>query len=73
MEDLDIEPESETECRSGSLGGTREVNTEEGLTDAPMMTFGNQTGDSSCPLWLRKVCYRAALIGIPIMFFLLVL
>ncbi|MED6238961.1 hypothetical protein ATANTOWER_032886, partial [Ataeniobius toweri] len=65
MEDLDMDPGSETECRNGSLGGTREVNTEEDLTEAPMMTFGNQTGDSSCPLWLRKELEDAEFIPMP--------
>uniref|UniRef100_A0A3Q2TI15 non-specific serine/threonine protein kinase n=1 Tax=Fundulus heteroclitus TaxID=8078 RepID=A0A3Q2TI15_FUNHE len=65
LEDLDIEPGSDTECRSGGLGGTREVNTEGGLMDGPMMTFGNQTGDSSCPLWLRKELEDAEFIPMP--------
>lgn len=50
--DMDIEPGSETECRDRGLGGTLEDNTEECL-----MSMANQTGDSSCPLWLRKVSY----------------
>lgn len=53
--ELNIEPGSETDSRNGSLGGTREVNTEEGVIGTSMMSFGNQTGDSSCPLWLKKV------------------
>lgn len=56
--DLDIEAGSETECRDRGLGGTLEVNTEDGLLGTPMMSMANQTGDSSCPLWLRKVCYH---------------
>lgn len=55
--DLDIEPGSETECRDRGLGGTLEDNTEECFMETPMMSAANQTGDSSCPLWLRKVCY----------------
>lgn len=65
LEDLDVEPGLETECRDGSLGGTREVNTEGDLMEAPMMTFGNQTGDSSCPLWLRKELEDAEFIPMP--------
>lgn len=56
--DLDLEPGSETGCRDRGLGGTLEDNTEECLMETPMMSATNQTGDSSCPLWLRKVCYR---------------
>lgn len=54
--DLDIEPGSETECRDRGLGGTLEDNTEGCLMETPMMSLASQTGDSSCPLWLRKVC-----------------
>lgn len=53
--DLDVEPGSETECPDRGLGGTMEVNTD-CLMETPMMSMTNQTGDSSCPLWLRKVC-----------------
>lgn len=56
--DLDIEPGSETECRDRGLGGTLEDNTEECFMETPMMSAASQTGDSSCPLWLRKVCYH---------------
>lgn len=56
--DMDIEPGSETECRDRGLGGTLEDNTEECLMETPMMSLASQTGDSSCPLWLRKVCYH---------------
>lgn len=55
--DLDIELGAETECRDRGLGGTMEVNTEDCFLETPMMSMANQTGDSSCPLWLRKVCY----------------
>ena len=55
--DLDIEPGSETECRDRGLGGTLEDNTEECFLETPMVSAANQTGDSSCPLWLMKVCY----------------
>lgn len=54
ISDLDIEPDSETECRDRGLGGTMEDNTEECFLETPMMSAANQTGDSSCPLWLRK-------------------
>lgn len=53
--EMNIEPGSETECRDRGLGGTLEANTEDCITDTPMMSMANQTGDSSCPLWLRKV------------------
>ncbi|XP_017274200.1 serine/threonine-protein kinase Nek9 [Kryptolebias marmoratus] len=63
--ELDIEPGLETDCRDGSLGGTREINTEEGVMDTSMMSFGNQTGDSSCPLWLKKELEDAEFIPMP--------
>lgn len=53
--ELDIEAGSETECRDRGLGGTLEDNREECFLETPMMSAANQTGDSSCPLWLRKV------------------
>uniref|UniRef100_A0A671U5P2 non-specific serine/threonine protein kinase n=1 Tax=Sparus aurata TaxID=8175 RepID=A0A671U5P2_SPAAU len=39
------------------LGGTMEDNSEECFLETPMMSATNHTGDSSCPFWLRKVCY----------------
>lgn len=56
---MDIEPASETECRDRGLGGTLEDNREECFLETPMMSAANQTGDSSCPLWLRKVWRRS--------------
>lgn len=50
-----MEPGSETECRDRGLGGTMEDNTEGCFLETPMMSAASQTGDSSCPLWLRKV------------------
>lgn len=61
--DLDIEPGTETECRDRGLGGTMEDNREECFLETPMMSAANQTGDSSCPLWLRKVCYHECTVG----------
>ncbi|CAG10614.1 unnamed protein product [Tetraodon nigroviridis] len=52
--EMDIEPASETECRDRGLGGTLEDNREECFLETPMMSAANQTGDSSCPLWLKK-------------------
>lgn len=54
--DLEMEPGSETELRDRGLGGTVEADTEERHMETPMMSLENQTGDSSCPFWLRKVC-----------------
>uniref|UniRef100_A0A1A8LLC1 non-specific serine/threonine protein kinase n=2 Tax=Nothobranchius pienaari TaxID=704102 RepID=A0A1A8LLC1_9TELE len=65
MVDLEIEPGLETGSHDSSLGGTREVNTEEGLMNSEMMSFGNQTGDSSCPLWLKKELEDAEYIPMP--------
>nr|XP_019940598.1 PREDICTED: serine/threonine-protein kinase Nek9 [Paralichthys olivaceus] len=62
--DLDIEP-GETECRDRGLGGTREANTEGCLFETPIMSMTSQTGDSSCPLWLRKELEDAEVIPIP--------
>lgn len=56
--DMDIGPGSETECRDRGLGGTLEVNTEDCFMETPMMSMANQTGDSSCPFWLRKVSLK---------------
>ncbi|KAG7237236.1 hypothetical protein INR49_032569 [Caranx melampygus] len=63
--DLDMEPGAATECRDRGLGGTREVNTEECFMETPMMSMANQTGDSSCPLWLRKELEDAEFIPMP--------
>uniref|UniRef100_A0A3Q3VZ91 non-specific serine/threonine protein kinase n=1 Tax=Mola mola TaxID=94237 RepID=A0A3Q3VZ91_MOLML len=63
--DLDIEPGSETECRDRGLGGTLEDNTEECFLETPMVTAANQTGDSSCPLWLMKELEDAEFIPMP--------
>lgn len=59
--DLDVERGSETACRDRGLGGTLEADTEGRPMETPIMSMANQTGDSSCPLWLRKVCKRVAL------------
>uniref|UniRef100_A0A8C7D706 non-specific serine/threonine protein kinase n=1 Tax=Oncorhynchus kisutch TaxID=8019 RepID=A0A8C7D706_ONCKI len=50
------EPGSETGLREGGLGGTKEADTDERRIETSMMSITNQTGDSSCPFWLRKVC-----------------
>ncbi|XP_061599731.1 serine/threonine-protein kinase Nek9 [Cololabis saira] len=63
--DLDIEPGAETECRDRSLGGTWEANTEDCFMETPMMPMANKTGDSSCPLWLRKELEDAEYIPMP--------
>lgn len=59
--EMDIEAGSETECRDRGLGKTLEDNREECFLETPMMSAANQTGDSSCPLWLRQVfCHDTA-------------
>ncbi|XP_026211303.1 serine/threonine-protein kinase Nek9 [Anabas testudineus] len=63
--DMDIGPGSETECRDRGLGGTLEVNTEDCFMETPMMSMANQTGDSSCPFWLRKELEDAEFIPMP--------
>lgn len=63
--DLDIEAASETECRDRGLGGTVEIDTDESLLETPMMSRTNMTGDSSCPLWLRKELEDAEFIPMP--------
>ncbi|KAM3870835.1 serine/threonine-protein kinase Nek9 [Diretmus argenteus] len=63
--DLEMDPGSETECRDRGLGGTVEANTEERLMETPMMSMENQTGDSSCPLWLRMELQDAEFIPMP--------
>ncbi|XP_076017833.1 serine/threonine-protein kinase Nek9 [Genypterus blacodes] len=62
--DLDIEPGTETACRDRGLGRTVEADTDERHMDTSMMSM-NQTGDSSCPLWLRKELENAEFIPIP--------
>ncbi|XP_010767493.1 serine/threonine-protein kinase Nek9 isoform X2 [Notothenia coriiceps] len=64
--DLDIEPGSETECRDRGLGGTREDKTEECFMETSKMSLASQSGDSSCPLWLRKELENAEFIPIPL-------
>ncbi|XP_037551032.1 serine/threonine-protein kinase Nek9 [Nematolebias whitei] len=63
--ELNLEPGLETDSRNGNLGGTREINTEEGVVETSMMSFGNQTGNSSCPLWLKKELEDAEFIPMP--------
>uniref|UniRef100_A0A8C2ZW82 non-specific serine/threonine protein kinase n=1 Tax=Cyclopterus lumpus TaxID=8103 RepID=A0A8C2ZW82_CYCLU len=62
--ELDREPGSETGCRDRGLGGTLEDNTEECMK-APMMSLTSQTGESSCPFWLKKELENAEFIPIP--------
>ena len=50
-----MEPGAETGVRDAGLGGTVEADTEERRMETSEMPLGNQTGDSSCPFWLRKV------------------
>ncbi|XP_056151594.1 serine/threonine-protein kinase Nek9 [Lampris incognitus] len=64
--DLEMEPGAETECRDRGLGGTVEADTEECRMETPMMSVENQTGDSSCPLWLRKELQDAEFIPMPV-------
>ncbi|XP_034077987.1 serine/threonine-protein kinase Nek9 isoform X2 [Gymnodraco acuticeps] len=64
--DLDIDPGSETECRDRGLGGTREDKTEECFMETSNMSLASQSGDSSCPLWLRKELENAEFIPIPL-------
>lgn len=63
--DLEMGPGSETECRDRGLGGTVEANTEEHLTGTAMTSMQDQTGDSSCPFWLRKELQDAEFIPMP--------
>uniref|UniRef100_G3NXQ5 non-specific serine/threonine protein kinase n=1 Tax=Gasterosteus aculeatus aculeatus TaxID=481459 RepID=G3NXQ5_GASAC len=63
--DLDIEPGSETDGRDRGLGGTLEDNTEQCLMKTPAMSLTSQTGDSSCPLWLRNELENAEVIPMP--------
>ncbi|XP_061824738.2 serine/threonine-protein kinase Nek9 isoform X2 [Nerophis lumbriciformis] len=62
---LEINPGSETECLDRGLGGTAEVDPETCNLETPMMSMANQTGDSSCPLWLRKELEDAEFIPMP--------
>uniref|UniRef100_A0A673ZE63 non-specific serine/threonine protein kinase n=1 Tax=Salmo trutta TaxID=8032 RepID=A0A673ZE63_SALTR len=59
------EPGSETGLREGGLGGTKEADTDERRIETSMMSLTNQTGDSSCPFWLRKELQDAEFIPMP--------
>ncbi|XP_072313887.1 serine/threonine-protein kinase Nek9 isoform X2 [Eucyclogobius newberryi] len=61
--DLDIEADSDTESRDRGLGGTVEIETDESLLETPMMS--RTSGDSSCPLWLRRELEDAEFIPMP--------
>lgn len=63
--DLVMEQGSETEIRDRGLGGTVEADTEERRSETSMMSLENQTGDSSCPFWLRKELENAEFIPMP--------
>ncbi|XP_062325916.1 serine/threonine-protein kinase Nek9 [Osmerus eperlanus] len=63
--DLDMEPGAETGVRDAGLGGTVEADTEERRMETSEMPLGNQTGDSSCPFWLRKELQDAEFIPMP--------
>uniref|UniRef100_A0A8C8FL72 non-specific serine/threonine protein kinase n=1 Tax=Oncorhynchus tshawytscha TaxID=74940 RepID=A0A8C8FL72_ONCTS len=63
--DLESEPGSETGLREGGLGGTKEADTDERRIETSMMSITNQTGDSSCPFWLRKELQDAEFIPMP--------
>lgn len=64
--DLDLEPGAETQCRDRGLGGTLEEEIDGCNLATPMMSMANQTGDSSCPLWLRKELEDAEFIPMPL-------
>uniref|UniRef100_A0A3P8ZNS6 non-specific serine/threonine protein kinase n=1 Tax=Esox lucius TaxID=8010 RepID=A0A3P8ZNS6_ESOLU len=55
--DLESEPGLETGLREVGLSGTKEADTD--------MSMTNQTGDSSCPFWLRKELQDAEFIPMP--------
>ncbi|KAM4625355.1 serine/threonine-protein kinase Nek9 [Polymixia lowei] len=63
--DLEMEPGTERECHDRGLGGTVEADKEERLMEIPMTSVENQTGDSSCPFWLRKELQDAEFIPMP--------
>lgn len=62
---LDTGAGSETGCRDRGLSGTLEDNTEECLMKAAMTSLSGQTGESSCPFWLKKELENAEFIPIP--------
>ncbi|XP_077476262.1 serine/threonine-protein kinase Nek9 [Stigmatopora argus] len=63
--DLEMEPDPETESQDRGLGGTAEVDIDACNLETPMMSMTNQTGNSSCPFWLRKELEDAEFIPIP--------
>uniref|UniRef100_A0AAY4BN11 non-specific serine/threonine protein kinase n=1 Tax=Denticeps clupeoides TaxID=299321 RepID=A0AAY4BN11_9TELE len=64
--DLDTEHGSaDTELREGTMGGTVEADTEDRGLEFSAMNMASQTGDSSCPFWLRKELQDAEFIPMP--------
>ncbi|KAG5265945.1 hypothetical protein AALO_G00248110 [Alosa alosa] len=64
--DLDVDQGSaDTELRDGTLGRTVEADTEARYLDTSMMSMTSQTGNSSCPSWLRQELKDAEFIPMP--------
>ncbi|XP_028855399.1 serine/threonine-protein kinase Nek9-like isoform X2 [Denticeps clupeoides] len=64
--DLDTEHGSaDTELREGTMGGTVEADMEDRGLEFSAMNMASQTGDSSCPFWLRKELQDAEFIPMP--------
>ncbi|KAL2099448.1 hypothetical protein ACEWY4_005928 [Coilia grayii] len=64
--ELEVEQGSaDTELREGTLGGTVEAYMEERYLETPAMSMASQTGNSSCPFWLRKELQDAEFIPMP--------
>ncbi|XP_063039488.1 serine/threonine-protein kinase Nek9 isoform X3 [Engraulis encrasicolus] len=55
----------ERERGEGSMGGTMEAFMEERYLETPAMSMTSQTGNSSCPFWLRKELQDAEFIPMP--------
>lgn len=64
--DLDVNQGSaDTELREGTLGGTVEADMEDRYMETSMMSIDSQTGNSSCPVWLRRELEDAEFIPMP--------
>ncbi|XP_031436432.1 serine/threonine-protein kinase Nek9 isoform X2 [Clupea harengus] len=64
--DLDaVQGSADTELREGTLGRTVEADMEDRYLESPLMSITNQTGNSSCPFWLRKELQDAEFIPMP--------
>ncbi|XP_039540321.1 serine/threonine-protein kinase Nek9 isoform X1 [Pimephales promelas] len=63
--DLETGSATDSELREGMLGGTAEADLGERGLQTPVFSIDSQTGQSSCPSWLRKELLDAEFIPLP--------